>query len=256
MKKGLSYIDWSISAGLFIIYIIIIFVLLSPAFKQDYSQEYLGSIIKEGLEEVASLEIERVPIFIKLDTTGTAQSTNYKFDLENLPRELENLNDNQITIYTNASSEIITKDLIYNKLSFNSTLEDLGITPNTGNASTKIWLFISSEEVFNDAASSGTVININNTFGVSEAIKGIYEPKFINFSSNDYETAKQILKFPEQKNFAVEIYNGTDLEKTPILYYMNEVPQEKDNVNILLWSNWLIHNNTQRTPVTILIKIW
>ena len=41
MKKGLSYIDISISAGIFILYLLFVFVTLRPGIKEDISGGYL-----------------------------------------------------------------------------------------------------------------------------------------------------------------------------------------------------------------------
>ena len=63
-KKGLSYVDWAISVGIFIVYAIILFFIFRPSLQQDYSQEYLGEIIKAGIEKDAYYSMERVPLFI------------------------------------------------------------------------------------------------------------------------------------------------------------------------------------------------
>jgi len=269
MKKGLSYIDWSISAGIFIIYIIVLFILLGPAFKQDYSPDYLGSLVREGIKENVSLEIKRIPLFIELNTSNhlPCQNVSYncKFKLTgNLPAEVVTLNPNekQFSFFNqDLSIEFMDKS---NEISGNNRLKFVTKADNMGISSfnpprseiVKIWMFLSEEEIFEDRnISSHDWIPEAFTFGVAETLEGIYEPYFINFTNNDYETAKDIINFPKEREFAIDIYNHTDFT-SPILNYTKTQPGEKDIVNTLLWADYLIHNNTQRTPITILIKTW
>lgn len=254
MKKGLSYVDWSISVGLFIIYILTIFVLLGPAFSQDNSPEYLGSIVKTGIEENISLELNRIPAYVRLDTTGLVAGT-YKFVLDDAPQEFLGVTDNMVTIYSD-TTEIISKDLSYPQLSFDSSLATLNIFPDTGTVTSKVWVYVAPEEIFDDGVSVSSALTINNTFGVAEVLKGVYEPRFLDFSMNDYETAKEIIAYPIQKDFSITIYNETRLDEDSILNYTKAVPTEDDEVGVLMWSNWLISNDTSRTPITLLIKVW
>ena len=258
MKKGLSYVDWSISIGLFIVYIITIFILLGPAFKQDYSTEYLNTIVQNGIEENISLELKRFPVFLRLDTIIP---NNYQIGLNNIPEGIEGIDVEKIGFYTEDHSlEIISKKTYSNQPTVEIDIDynligAIPIGPELSSA--KLWLYLSTEKIFDfDHTPTGTALTSNNAFGVAETIKGIYEPRFRLFSQNDYNTAKELINYPNQKDFAIEIYNETKINETPILNYTKASPTEKDEVNVLLWANWLIHNDTKRTPITILIKTW
>ncbi len=131
----------------------------------------------------------------------------------------------------------------------------MGIYANTDIG--KIYLFLSENGIFEDNTTTGSAWpDTNNTFGIYETISGIYEPYLNEFILNDYETAKEILKYPKEKEFIIEIYNETKLNEPYILNYTQRQPTEKDKVNVFLWADWLIHNNTKRTPITVLIKTW
>src|SRR3989338_9043170 len=68
MKKGVSYIDVAISAGIFILYLLFIFVTLRPGIKEDISGEYLLQIISSGLNNKISMNISKYPLFINYHT--------------------------------------------------------------------------------------------------------------------------------------------------------------------------------------------
>ena len=95
-KRGLSYVDWTVSIGLFIIFTISIFILLGPAFKQDYSSDYLSSIIKDGIKENTSLELKRFPVFIRSETS--IDSDTHQFTIDGIPEDFQGADD-EITYF-------------------------------------------------------------------------------------------------------------------------------------------------------------
>jgi hypothetical protein len=254
-KRGLSYVDWSISIGLFIIYIITIFILLGPAFKQDYSEDYLSSIVKDGLAENTTLEINRFPVFIR--SMAPIDSNPHTFTLKDLPKEFEGIDDENFLILDNSGNAIINKNYEPSgkRIRFDSSFSDMGILSDTDIG--KLYIFLSEDTIFEDTAPVEQAwTDTNNTFGVPETISGIYQEYFKLFTTNDYIITKEILKYPADKDFIIEIYNETRFDEPTLFNYTKEQPEEKDEVNVLLWADWLIHNNTQRTPITVLVKTW
>ena len=66
-KKGISYVDWAISLGIFLVFTLTIFVLFKPHVIEDYSTEYLISIAEQGIRENSSYEINNYPLFVDPD---------------------------------------------------------------------------------------------------------------------------------------------------------------------------------------------
>lgn len=268
MKKG-SYTDWSISVGIFIIYIISVFILLAPSFKYDYSPEYLGSIVKQGLEENTTLEIKRAPLFLKITLDGSENiNTKYKFEMhDNIPPELQGLDNNgkQILILNNESQELTTSNQPYywaNPLGitlYDINLEELGVVSgDSGEKLVKLWVFSSEKQIF-ESYIPPTQVPFNAfkyTYGVAESLEGIYEPDFNEFTTKGYSEAKEVLNYPKNKDFSILIFNQTLINETPLFNYTKKIPDEKDKVNILLWSTQTIDNTTKTNPVTVLIKTW
>jgi hypothetical protein len=259
MKKGLSYVDWSISAGLFIIFIITIFVLVAPAFRQDYSSEYLNSIVQTGLEENISIELKKIPAFLRLDDTAGASGT-YTFTFTgNLPKELDGMSTDNIIIYSSTGTEIPYKSLNYpTSLTISSNLGNLGAGTGT-DVVVKVWIYASEDMTFGSNSPTGSAwTGYSTTFGVSETVKGIYDDKFTDFKSLEYSEAKENLNYPEVKDFRIETYEGVDVSGTMRreLSYTKIDATEKDKVNVLLWPTWLINDDATIDQITILIKTW
>ena len=266
--------DWSISAGIFIIYILALFILVTPAFKQYTAQEYLGSIVKDGVKESLSLELKRFPFFLSVSVDSSFDvNTEKKFKTNNnLPSELLYLNieDTQIGLFNESLSyEITEKDyyiINHNEIKFIGVPSSMGITSSEQheNQIVKLWIFLSGEEIFDLIAyGEASDAEFNHTFGISETISGIYQQKLDDFLITDYAAAKTNFNYPEDKDFVITIYEGTDLAAPPIFTFpLDLIPQEKDTVSTLVWSDWLItYDNTQgkmiqRNPITIVVRTW
>src|SRR3989344_6689523 len=79
MKKGLSYIDISISAGIFVLYLLFVFVTLRPGIKEDIGGGYLLQIVQRGFYDKVFINVSKYPLFINYHTFNPAcdpESTN------------------------------------------------------------------------------------------------------------------------------------------------------------------------------------
>ena len=74
-KKGLDYIDWSISMGIFIIAITALFVFLKPGARPDHNQDTLVSIVEKNFLEKTQWYVHETPIFVEhlADKWGSGQ---------------------------------------------------------------------------------------------------------------------------------------------------------------------------------------
>ena len=50
-KRGLSHIDWVISFGVFVIFLLLLFIWFGPSLTTEYSEEYLGGIASKGFKD-------------------------------------------------------------------------------------------------------------------------------------------------------------------------------------------------------------
>ncbi len=265
MKRGLSYVDWTISVGLFIIYIISIFVILGPAFKQDYSSEYLGNIIKNGLEENTSLNLKRFPFYIRLtDPTEQIPSGEYILDIINLPSEITEITDNDQFGVSNGTVFKFNKEYTGNPPTIRAVLDLQDFGMNYPGDIGQGLIFLSEKEIFSTYAitvEDPFERELKTTFGVAEDISGIYEDYFNDLFYNQYnpltyEEIKEVLRYPKEKDFTIEIFQGVDFNNEGLIFYIKKEPTDKDEVNVFMWADWYIHEDSKRDPITVLIKTW
>lgn len=64
-KKGLEYIDWSISFGIFIIAVIALFVFLKPATKPQHDADNLITIVEQGFLKDTTWYLHQTPLYVK-----------------------------------------------------------------------------------------------------------------------------------------------------------------------------------------------
>src|SRR3989344_1622044 len=82
MKKGMSYIDWMISLGIFLIYLVVIFIVFKPGIAEEYPEGYLTDIVRENIQKDASWNIIKIPLFVDSSITGNWQLTlDYPFEI-------------------------------------------------------------------------------------------------------------------------------------------------------------------------------
>jgi len=259
-KKGLSYIDWSISFGIFLISVIMLFILAKPYLTQDYSNEYLLSIAKQGLEEYAYVEVSVFPLFIGSDQSAAP------FQINNavLPSYSDLFEeDERIAIVDGNFDEILGYNLVdptpYKKIEFEGdsiqeginifyvlySSEDLGypsesFTPSPANGLRSCF----SQEVF-------------CTFGIEEKRKGFFMDKFdelelMGLEDDPYTEFKKILKYPETKNLIITIVGTNDLNYD----FPFVEPTESDDVYVLRWSDYNLTKYGQKDLINITIKVW
>lgn len=238
-KKGLSYVDWAVSFGLFVIYLLAIFILLRPAISDSYNSEFLSTIVKQGMEEDSYVELSLYPLFVEVGGHMNAIS------LE-IPNSYLFFNDTNI-ILLNSSHNKLNLEVNQNNLNFEQDFA-LGLNKFT---------IIHSDIISysNTAPSSIPPGDFNYTIGVEENKKGLYEDLFLDLP--DYQDLKSDWGYPLNHEFAIYIYNSTELRPENIILYKNEttIPQD-EIVNVLKWSDWKINSDSSEELITILIQTW
>ena len=111
-KKG-SHVDWAISIGIFLVYLIGLFILLRPGVTPVHKPEGLLNILEDRFNEEVMWEVREIPLFIdicKLETTSggdlaceiSVEDENEQFTISNIVCEegdclnTENIQGNSI----------------------------------------------------------------------------------------------------------------------------------------------------------------
>jgi hypothetical protein len=236
-KKGLSYVDWAISFGLFIVYLLTIFILIKPEVINSYDEDFLNSIIKQGLEEDVYIDITTYPIFLDAEETGDYVSLT-------LPDAFSFLNNTNMVLLDNLSNKL--NFTINGELKFDYNF-------NPGRCDFKI--IYSNESSRTNSIGNGNILtSANYSIGIAEHSKGIDLVRFDQLQ--EFDELKIKWGYPMSNDFAIEIYNKSDLTIDPIKNYNYTIPLPDSKVNVLKWSDWKINNNSQKELITILIKTW
>ncbi|MBT4334288.1 hypothetical protein HOD61_00530 [archaeon] len=239
-KKGLSYVDWAISFGLFVIYLLAIFILIKPDVIDSYDSDFLNSIVQQGLEEDVYIDLTTYPLFIDTVSPGSHIS----LDLIN---NFQFLNNTNTVILDNNS----------NKLNFSRSSTRLNFDYDFTNGMNDFKIIYSEKLNYSNHVPFGeTSISANYTIGIAEHRKGVYTTFFNDLHDIDYYDLKTKWGYPIQNEFAIEIYNGSDLTIGPELSYEYITPQIDAKVNVLMWSDWRINAHANNELVTMLIKTW
>ncbi len=59
MKKGATHVDWAISMGIFLVYVLLMFIFLKPATEPTYSETSLLDIVHSGLKNDTTFTIQK-----------------------------------------------------------------------------------------------------------------------------------------------------------------------------------------------------
>lgn len=273
MKKGVSYVDVAISAGIFIIYLLFIFVTLKPGIKEDIKGDYLLQIVSSNLNEKISMNLSKYPFFInysEMDPGGwdPTNGGDVIVELKGFPFNWsENktlmLDKNYRNNYANMNFNITKHDTNTMNLTFIANSNNLRFNPPLTDHD--VFFLIHSED-FNlsadfsqpSATQTPRILSKDNfgfRFGTKETIFGIGEEKLLN-TKNNYQQLKQEFNFPFDKEFSFTVYEGKN--PNSIIYSYSEViPTETEkNIFVLQWSDILIKKNGETIPIIINIRTW
>jgi len=248
MKKGLTYIDWSISIGLFIIYLLILFITFRPGAVDDYSSDHLTSMVEKNLREDTYQTMVRVPIYVDVGAVGAGSN---KVDIVDFSTTWDKYKTFMLDEYG--------KEVVY----------DL-------DGSLKIeYVFSSGVNTFwfyyfdNDFLKESEVVcpcktksdGISYAFGVQEEIKGFYEKNLTDIGVDDLDL-KDVWSYPDSRDFNITFFEGLDFNKKIWGYStaLDPSTEEATNVYALQWSDWFLDvdpsDGISRNSTTVVVKVW
>lgn len=243
-KKGLSHIDWVISFGVFVIFLLLLFIWFGPSLTTEYSEDYLGGIASKGFKEASYSEVFRYPVFVEIFGPNFPQR---RIDVGGMDK-IGAVSDVNIALYD------FDGDLI-NELEINGNeLEFTTHPPSAGIYSYEMFVSDYFDNLHIPSGGNPTTL-YNSTLGIGERLYGFSEKRFDNLSLSDYKDFKEALKYPLNKNIGVYVYDSVGFTNLLYNYSVNE-PTENDNVYVVSWSDVLINENGGIEPITVLVKTW
>ncbi len=237
-KRGLSYVDWVISLGTFLVAVIFIFILVRPQLEPKNEKQNLMQIVEDGFYSETEWSVREIPIFINLlkdkyvvngVTKSASIKINYSPDFKYEITTSQHLSispGNPITIQ--CSSGICSGNLVLTFYSIdptNKNLPDVGLICNPSN----------------------TAI-CDAVLGATTTTTGINENQVSALSANGYTKTKNNFKYPSLNEFAIFVDGSS-------IFPAQTVPQQT-NVFVKERKYWKLSKSNVRTQISIRFQVW
>ena len=250
MKKGSSHIDWAISIGIFIVYLLLLFIFVRPGQVKEYQGDLLLSIVEKNFKNEFTgvyWSLLEIPIFVN---TTYIDGTHDAFLIDSFPFSTNKFND--------GNTIILDSNLASLPLNLEDTTEDRELIFNVtdfGNNKKLIYKVVHSKyiDIKPIDPTYTSVANVSNTtiFGIGEILIGISENKFKELSK-DYNKLKADWRYPKLKDFSIRVSDNKE-----VLLSLNQVtPPEDVNIYVLQWSDFILYNDTTKKLVTVNVRAW
>lgn len=261
MKKGVSHIDWAISMGIFLVYVLSMFIFIRPSLDQPISQENLFVILLEGLSKDVKYRIEKIPLYI--DYTGNdktiaritfTETNKFPYQGDDKDFALLDQNNNYLPFVANLNNQIGSIKFQYDYglrtnrqyiffLLYSKELDYQGFIPTPGDEN------IPEEQI----AKNGE--DFTYKFGITEPITGVSTDKLNELKNNyDYQTLKQNWKFPDIQEFSLAVYDSSTFQYSQddeILSYNKNTTTQQANIYTKEFKDYILKPNTELKPIII-----
>ena len=223
--KGATHIEWVISMGIFLVFIISLFTFLKPGYKQPFASDTLLKILEDNFNNEVYWTIKSTPLIIGGCTDSQTKTVTIELcNPDSCPSNTWRFSDDSTT-YTKSFTNSLDDQLIYHPLD--------------------------SEEVELEIQQS----SCSTTLGITEDIIGISEEKLdalLSYFPDSIDDLKEKWKYPKSQNFAIKIKKETDINfqeyKTSNIEPLNIYSKE--------FKAWIIDKNAIKTSIIINLQIW
>lgn len=261
MNKKASHVDWAISMGIFLVYIIGMFILLRPGVTPVHKPEGLLEILENKFNKEVMWEVREIPLFVEFcfgDTNNPATITvedegnNFKFGkvvCEKFsggtcpdPYNKEQSGGNRFSIECLGmdGEKPNLGDVKFTLMYHLKTLGDKSAAPKLTSTESLCKDGIEDCEAFLGASTSKEGIN-------SDWLNGL------RIENKELKELIKDLDFPDEKEFSIyEVYSGQD----PI--FVNGIKEKPQGVNVFtkeIKTN-ILETDGDLNPVTISLQVW
>ncbi|MBI2673216.1 hypothetical protein HYX19_03070 [Candidatus Woesearchaeota archaeon] len=285
MKKGASHVDWAISMGIFLVYIIGLIIFLRPGVQPILNGDTLINLVQNNLDNETYLKVGKAPLLINLTNAAAGKysihiNKGFPYDWAKENVSIINRYGDHLPTYIRSSTcDVNGCDLIFESEIERYTINQFVILhssafyPNSSAGSLNASLVV--VENYDPILRQG---NFTYSIGVNEDTKGIFLPSlsaFVNSynSLSSYQELKNKWKFPDTNAFTVYLCNdkytwdycysnisqgpfdGATLDFKAMLYNLT-APSKDVNVFAKEYKSWVINRKGERILIRILIRIW
>ncbi|HLC71989.1 MAG TPA: hypothetical protein VJH37_00235 [Candidatus Nanoarchaeia archaeon] len=239
-KKGLDYIDWSISMGMFIIAVTALFVFLKPGAHPESDQETLVKIVEKNFLEQAQWFIHETPLYVKhfQDLYGTGQQALIHVRAEG------NIRFSAVRPASHGRYELITQ-----------TPRQLTFNCNIAPCDDSNFTIIGTTERMSDTIDleyecipANQPLTCTAILGATITYEGLQQAEINTLSTANYNTIRSSWMYPLQKEFAI-YQDGNKI-------IGGQEPVQQGNIFVKELKMQVINAQGVKTPTVINIKVW
>ncbi len=238
-KKGLDYIDWSISMGIFIVAVTALFVFLKPGARPEHDQNTLINLVERQFVKETQWFVHETPIYIRSlqDTYGSGAQALVEVDANG------DIRFTAVEPATESRYEPIlrtgTKITFDCHTSCNNNLFKLFGTTDAPLETTEMEVTCTPS---NDPAVCKAVLGATVTY------QGLQQGKITALQSADYNTVRTNWNYPLQKEFAI-YQDGNKV-------IGGQEPTQQANIFVKEMKMNMIAADGAQTTTTINIRVW
>jgi hypothetical protein len=283
-KRGASHVDWAISMGMFVIYILSMFIIVQPGVQKVFKEDNMMQIAEEGLDLNTGFYLEKTPFTISFES------------------EPKDLKDGEANIRILKAGETVPLDFgntdnywLFDKDGNSLPLE---LSIGSGNDDINFMYTFSKEEmevghetefVFYYLENGGFDKedrpkydskwghNVNSetldlVFGLTEIIEGNSEEQFFELCGGKptdkiaYEAFKDSIGFPESKEFRIYYVKAkVPGESVPVIYNYEDdripvceavEPYDQADIFVKEYITSFMDNFGEKFQARVNIRIW
>lgn len=284
-KKGASHIDWAVSMGIFLIYVLSMFMLIQPGIQDFYNDDTLVDIFEEALNNDAYYEITRVPVYLKvLQGQGGACGTG-EYVVIPIPFREWDLTNGNINMSFNTVKENEGSISYISGSNADDTITFIPTHPMQKYRDVRdlemIWLYYSPSGTpgqpghYNIQANPADIEgkrpcgNIELNVGAQQKLIGVDPDKMGDLGAScdtevKYQELKRRWKLPESKEFSLYYVEADTIPyditaAIPVCNYGTNtwvsVPEQVD-VYAKEWNEWILSPDGTMKPIIINFRIW
>ena len=263
-KRGVSHVDWVISMGIFILYVVALFIFLRPGVTVEHKPQALLDLMEEEVKNEIVINVKETPLHVKcckqyMKDGSSIPSTISVQDKKNnwrIIKVLEGGFDVTGDVTSGSDFELVCdgEDI--------TTARDyiLSFVPkNKEETSISLELKCNGNECPADEKSDAELRATENRYVVYKNwLESDGWVEDINKDGNIYEELKYEFGFPQEKEFAIYFLIDTEELKEE---YLEVGPKdmkkpEQGNVYILEWKDSYIDSSRNYGEVIVHIEIW
>ena len=238
-KRGLDYIDWAMSLGLFLVAVIALFAFLKPGVQQPYDGENLLQIVEKNFFEETGTILKQTPVFIyHLVDKYNPGSSNAEIKITiDSTWHIAAVQPNPTASLTYAKqSAAVTWDCVFTPCDKkNFTISWAPDNQNSADPSIEL-----------DCAPSADTSSCDAALGATATQQGLQRALIDRLKTETYQTLKTRWNYPQTKGFA--IYLDDVLE-------IGIMPPAEGNIVAKEIKYWKIQGSN-RMPMKIQIMVW